>query len=171
MDFMSLAKDRWSCRKFDSKMVEDDKIAQVLRAAQIAPSACNKQPLKFLVLKGEAVKKIEHCARLYGAPVVIAVLTNESEAWQRKYDAQNFAIVDGAIAMDHMMLMATSLGLGSLFVGAVKTDLLTEALKIKEPWKVQFLMPLGLKAQEAVPDPLHEKRKSLDELCEVMEDL
>lgn len=171
MDFLSLAKSRWSCRKFDPKMVEDDKIEQVLTAAQIAPSACNKQPLKFLVLKGEAVKKIEHCAWLYGAPVVVAVLTNESEAWQRKYDSQNFAVVDGAIAMDHMMLMATSLGLGSVFVGAVKTKLLAEALKVEAPWRVQFLMPLGYKAQEAVPDPLHDKRKSLEELCEVKEDL
>ena len=160
-DFFDLAKERFSCRSYDSTPLTDDEINKLLSAAKFAPTACNRQPFTLLVVRGESLKKIQNCAWLYGAPLAIVVCTNESEAWQRKYDRQNFAVVDGAIVMTHMLLQAADMGLGSCFIGAIKTDLLTEALEIKEPLRAQFIMVAGHMASDVKPDKLHFERKDL----------
>ncbi len=160
-DFLKLAQERFSCRSFEKTPLSDEELNKILQAANLAPTACNRQPFTLLVVRGESLEKLQKCAWLYGAPVAIVVCTNEQEAWQRKYDAQNFAVVDGAMVMAHMLFEATSLGLGSCFVGAIKTNLLTEALEIKAPLRAQFIMVVGHKSAEAKPDKLHYQRKDL----------
>ena len=63
--------------------------------------------------------------------------------------------------MTHMLLQAADMGLGSCFIGAIKTDLLTEALEIKEPLRAQFIMVAGHMASDVKPDKLHFERKDL----------
>lgn len=168
-DFLSLAQGRFSCRKYSPQPLSKEELSKILAAAHAAPTACNKQPFKLLVLTGKSLEKIQKCAWLYGAPCAIVLLTNESEAWQRKYDAQNFAVVDGAIVMAHMLLEAADLDLGSCFVGAIKTNLLTEALDIKTPWRAQFIMVVGHKAEGIEPDKLHFERKPLEAQVEFLD--
>lgn len=165
-DFLSLAMSRYSCRAYAPTPVSDAQISRILEAAKVAPTACNLQPFRLLVLTGESLKKIEKTAWLYGAPLAIVLCTVESEAWQRKYDSQNFAVVDGAIVMTHMLLEATEMGLGTCFVGAIKIPLLTEALKLDPALCPQFIMVAGHKAEseESKPHPRHYERKSLDDL-------
>ena len=133
-DFFDLAKERFSCRSYDSTPLTDDEINKLLSAAKLAPTACNRQPFTLLVVRGESLKKIQNCAWL---------------------------VVDGAIVMTHMLLQAADMGLGSCFIGAIKTDLLTEALEIKEPLRAQFIMVAGHMASDVKPDNLHFERKDL----------
>ena len=79
-DFFDLAKERFSCRSYDSTPLTDDEINKLLSAAKFAPTACNRQPFTLLVVRGESLKKIQNCAWLYGAPLAIVVCTNESVA-------------------------------------------------------------------------------------------
>lgn len=161
-DFLSLAKSRFTCRQFAAAAPADEDLIKILQAANAAPTACNLQPFTLLAVRGQSLERIQNCAWLYGAPLAIVVCTNEKEAWQRKYDGQNFAIVDAAIAATHMMLEAEDLGLGCCFVGAIKTHLLTEALDIKPPLRAQFLLAIGYKEEGFKPDKLHFERKPLD---------
>lgn len=165
MNFLELVKARRSCRAFTSQAVADDDLKTILEAARLAPSACNLQPLRLYVLQGQPLEAARACAWLYNAPAVVLVCTLDDKAWQRKYDQENFALADAAIAIDHMALCAASLGLSSCIIGAIKTDKLTEALQLPAELHPQLMLALG-HADPAVPDTLnlHDKRVSAQEL-------
>ena len=116
MDFMELAKARYSVRSFKNTPVEDEKIAKILEAAKIAPTAKNAQPQKIYVLKSaDSVVAInDNCRCIYGAPLVFAIGYDESRVFgisdERVY---GFGEIDSSIVTTHMMLEAAELGLGS----------------------------------------------------------
>ena len=90
MKFEELIKDRYSCRKFKSTPVEKEKIEKVLEAALVAPTACNLQPQRFLVLTDKNIIKAlddEKCTRYtFDAPLIFVMCVDRSKAWTRKYD-------------------------------------------------------------------------------------
>ena len=95
-DFLSLARDRYSCREFTDQPVEPQKIDALLEAARLAPTAVNKQPWHaWVVTDPEALAKLNVTTRFgFGAKVVIVLGAARDEAWTRKYDGANFADVD-----------------------------------------------------------------------------
>ena len=118
MDFLSLAKQRYSTRQFQSKKVEQQKIDAIIEAAHVAPTAANLQPHKLFILEKEQdLSKLSAFANFYDAPLVIMVLAETTASWQRPFDKKYFADIDCSIVTDHMMLEATSLGLGSVWIG------------------------------------------------------
>ncbi len=109
MDFLELAKKRYSTRQFQNKKVEKQKIEAIINAAHVAPTAANLQPQKLLILDSpEQLSKLAPYANFYNAPVVIVVLAETACSWKRHYDNKYFAEIDCAIVTDHMMLEATS---------------------------------------------------------------
>lgn len=165
MDFLTLVKKRRSCRAFTSQAVADADLQTVLTAAQLAPSACNFQPLKLHVLKGERLEAARQCAWLYNAPAAVLICTYDDKAWVRKHDQENFGLADAAIAIDHMALAAASLDLSSCIIGAIKINELRAALQIPEEEHPQLILALGYPDESAEDKlQLHDKRKPLSEL-------
>ncbi len=165
MDFIDLVKTRRSVRAFRKDPIPEGKLQRILAAAQHAPSAANRQPLRLYVVRDAELreKMLEVYAQKWfaEAPVIICVCAKPDEAWQRR-DGKNYADVDATIAMDHLILAAAAEGLGTCWVGAFKPDRLRELLEIPDDLEPLALTPLGV--PDTSPDPT--PRKSLDELVE-----
>ena len=163
MEFEDLIQKRYSVRSYQSRPVEDEKLKTVLDAARLAPTAANKQPFRLIVVKTEGkkeeMKRIYHADWFSQAPLVICVCTVKSESWTRR-DGRNYVDVDATIAMDHLILQATDLGLGTCWIAAFDAEAAREVLKIPEGVEPLLFTPLGYPADEAGV----KSRKELDEL-------
>ncbi len=162
MRFIDLAVLRRSVRNYKADTVEQKKLDLILDAGRVAPSACNIQPLKFILLVGEEVWRLES---VYGrdwflnAPAVIVVCCDQTRAWKRS-DGKSYGDVDAAIAMDHMILQATELGLGTCWIGAFDEFELRKALELPDHVEPVVMTPLGYPVE--LPDI--RVKKGLDEL-------
>ena len=165
-DFLSLARDRYSCRTFTEKPVEPEKIDALLEAAVAAPTAVDKQPWHAWVFETpEAAQRLAACTRFhFGARVIIAVGAKADEAWVRKYDGRNFADVDASIVATHIMLAAYDLGLGTTWVGHFDAPAVKEAFPEMADYDLVALFPLGYPAPDGGPSAQHDKRKDVADL-------
>ena len=123
MNFAELIRQRYSVRAYKPAPVPDDLLAQVLEAGRLAPTAANKQPFRVIVIhtKGREaeLRRIYHRDWFTQAPLILCVCTVRAEAWKRAmYDGKSHADVDAAIVMDHMVLAAADLGLGTCWIAA-----------------------------------------------------
>jgi nitroreductase len=162
MDFLELVGKRHSVRSYSDQSVEQEKLMQILEAARLAPSACNVQPWYIVVLQGEQVKGLASAyARSWflEAPLVLCVCADTTAAWARG-DRVSYAMVDAAILMEHIVLAATELGLGSCWVGAFDVQALRGILQVPQHIMPVAMTPLGYSASE----PQERPRKSLDEI-------
>lgn len=117
MDFIELAKKRYSVRSYSNKKVEPEKLNRILQAAHVAPTAANLQPVHLIVVQDEdGLAKIGKGANIYGAPLAIIVCADHNKAWVRPFDKKQTCDIDASILTDHMMMEATELGLGSVWV-------------------------------------------------------
>jgi nitroreductase len=164
MEFSTLMQQRYSVRAYKPDPIEPDKLQQVLEAARLAPTAANKQPFKIIVMqtKGREAELL----RIYNkdwfvqAPLVICACAVHSEAWVRKYDLKSYAYVDVTIAVDHLILAAHNLGLGTCWIAAFDPAPTREILKLPEGVEPVIVTPLGYPADELRP----KKRRDLSEL-------
>lgn len=146
MKFLELAKKRYSARAYKPKPVENDKLEKVLEAARIAPTAANRQPFKLIVIQTQ--DREGELLRIYNqpwfveAPIIICACGTPSQGWLRK-DGKNYCDVDVAIAMDHLILAATELGLGTCWVGAFNPEEARKVLKLPDGEEPIAFTPLG----------------------------
>ena len=163
--FLELAEKRRSVRAYKPEPVPEELLQQVLEAGRLAPSACNKQPWRFIVVRSETGRRALGTAYarewFWKAPVVIAVCILPKEAWVRSYDGQNYAMVDGALALDHMTLAAAELGLGTCWIGAFDPAAAREILGLPDGVEIVGLTPLGYPDVE--PNPRARSRRPLAE--------
>ena len=163
MNFLDLARARHSVRSYKNDPVPEAMLTQVLEAGRLAPSACNYQPWYFVVLKGK--KEVAALSSSYerpwflAAPVVIVVCIDHTRSWKRG-DNKDYGDVDAAIAMDHMVLQATELGLGTCWIGAFNKDAAMNALGLPEQIEPVLMTPLGY--PDSQPDA--KPRKKLEEI-------
>lgn len=164
MSFSDLVKERYSVRKFDSREIEKEKLLAILEAGRLAPTGCNYQPQRILVVQGEDLERFEGCSPCrYGAPVVLAVCYDNTVSWKSR-SGRDIGDVDGTIVLTSMMYQAQELGIGSLIVGMYKEPLLRERFSIPENYGIVCLLMLGYPAEDCEPHPqLHESRKPLEE--------
>ncbi|HOU11737.1 MAG TPA: nitroreductase family protein [Anaerolineae bacterium] len=155
MEFAELIQKRYSVRDYAPTPVEDEKLQQVLQAAQLAPTAANRQPVRVIVIK-TAGRETE-LQRVYGAawfgkaPLALCVCGVKDEAWVRKHDGKCYLDVDAAIVMDHIVLMATALGLGTCWIAAFNPDAAREVLGLPEEVEPLLFTPLGYPADQPRP--------------------
>jgi len=163
MGFLELAKQRYSVRAYKSDAVEDDKLQKVLEAARLAPTACNLQPFQLIVIhtkrRERELQKIYSASWFVQAPIVICACGKPSESWVRK-DGENYCDVDVTIVMDHVILAAADLGLGTCWIGAFNAEAAREILGLPDDVKPLAFTPLGYPDTQAGP----KSRKSLDKL-------
>lgn len=149
MKFMTIAKTRHAVRSYLPRPVEPEKVAQILEAAHVAPTAGNCQPVRLLVLQTpESLAKAAKAVGLYGAPLAILVCADHDLAWTRPFDGKQTSDIDAAILTDHMMLQATELGLGSVWVCYFQPDVLRQEFQLPPNLEPINLLALGYSAQE-----------------------
>jgi len=163
MEVKEAIKARRSVRAYQDREVPEEKIKKVLEAAQLAPSANNRQPWKFVVVRDP--QRREQLARAAAnqnfvgeAPVIIVAVALQPEYIMR-CGVPSYP-VDLAIAVDHMTLSAVDEGLGTCWIGAFYQDEVKRILNIPEKYKVVALLPLGFPADK----PESKFRKPLEEI-------
>jgi nitroreductase len=166
MGFLELIKKRYSTREYKNIPVEDEKIMQILEAGRLAPSATNAQPVHFVLIKEkESLEKIYSTYSrdwIRTAPVIIVICADETNAAKHK-DGTSYGPVDVAIAIDHMTLIATELGLGTCWVGAFDKVKAAELLQTPKGIIPLFLLPIGYSGDN--PDlSRHNTRKPMSDI-------
>jgi nitroreductase len=165
MEFHDVIRSRRSIRAYRSDPVEEDKLERILEAARRAPSAANRQPVCFYVIREGETRSalLEAYSQQWfaNAPVIICACSRPEEAWRRS-DGKSYADVDLTIAMDHLILAATAEGLGTCWIGAFKPEPLRRLLGIPDELEPVALTPLGYPDEE----PAERPRKDLDEIVE-----
>lgn len=166
MDFITLAEERYSVRSFDRRVVPEEIVESLLHAAHVAPTACNYQPQRILVIdSAEALEKLKGCTRChFDAPLAMLVCYDVGECWKRKYDGAESGWVDASIVTTHIMMAAQSLGLGSTWVMHFDPFKMREAFNIPENIVPVALLPMGYPAEDAQPLALHSTFRALDEV-------
>lgn len=166
MSLLELAKKRYSVRKYEEKKVEEEKLQIILEAGRVAPSAKNNQPTRLIVVRETAgLEKLKKGANVYGAPLVIIVCGDRDAAWVRPYDSKNVVDIDATIVTDHMILQATELGLGTLWVCYFDPAVIRKEFNLPDNIEPVNILAIGYAAGEAKsPDRHDEVRKSLQEI-------
>ncbi|MFA6281557.1 MAG: nitroreductase family protein [Candidatus Omnitrophota bacterium] len=151
MDVFEAIKKRRSVRSYQDKPIEEEKLFKILEAARLAPSASNRQEWRFVIVrdktkKTELSKAAKNQKFLEEAPVVIACLAETDNHIMTC--GQACYPIDVAIAMDHMALMAVSLGLGTCWIGAFHEEEVKKILDVPEEIRVVELLCLGFPKDE-----------------------
>ncbi|WP_144744669.1 nitroreductase family protein [Enorma burkinafasonensis] len=165
MAFLDLATERYSERRFSARPIEREKLAAILEAARVAPTARNLQPQRILVVESAGgLAKMDRCTKCrFGAPTVL-VLTYDMTLASRSPDVMDFGIVDTSIAATHMMLQAQELGIHSCWVGLIDPPELRRQFDIPRTHRIVSVMPIGYPSDESAPSPMHEASIPLDEM-------
>ena len=146
MDVFEAISSRYSVRGYKPDSVSDELLGKVLGAARQAPTAANRQPFRVIVVHTKG--REEELARVYArpwllqAPLVLAVVAVPGEAWRRS-DDKPYDEVDATIAMDHMVLAATALGLGTCWIAAFDPDAAREVFGLPDDVELVAITPLG----------------------------
>jgi nitroreductase len=161
--FLKFLQERRSIRTYLDKDIPESEIEMILEAGRWAPSASNKQPWEFIVIKDkEILKKISKVA-FYGkhikrAPVAIAIVGKTKEN-------PNYYIIDTSLVSMNMMLMAWSLGIGTCWIGALKRDVVKEMLGLGRNDYLLTVLPLGY-IKGNIPKP--SLRKNLNQIKRIL---
>jgi nitroreductase len=157
LNIQEVIEKRRSIRKFKPQAITEEHLQILKIAIQLAPSASNMQPYKFIIVTDEELKKnLVKAGSLQeflskAAVIFVGIGDPSREKWFK---------VDIGIAMEHLALQATELGLGSCWIGAFDEEQVKAVLKISQNLRVVALMPIGIAGQ----DPPARPRKSLEEL-------
>ena len=163
MAFLDLVKQRYSCRSYQNKSVEQEKLDYILECVRFAPSAVNKQPWQFRIVSTEGEKdKLQQCYNrdwFKTAPMYIVASILHDEEWVRA-DGKHHGDIDIAIAVEHLCLAATEQGLATCWVCNFDAKLCKEQFALPENEEPAVIIPLGYAADELKP----KNRKAIDEI-------
>lgn len=167
MDFIELAKRRYSVRSFLARPIPRRELELILRAGQLAPTACNRQPQRILVIdSAEALDKLRRCTQShFNAPAALLVCCDTRKCWTREYDGKPSGDIDASIAATHMMLEAAQLGIGSTWVMHFRPDAVRREFNLPDYLEPVALMPMGYPAPDAQPSPMHDETLPLEDLA------
>lgn len=166
MNFLEMAKSRYSVRSYKDNKVEKEKLDKILLAAHVAPTAANLQPVHLIVVQEEeGLNKIGKAANIYGAPLAIIVCSEHTKAWTRPFDSKKTVDIDASILTDHMMMEATELGLGSVWVCYFKPDVIKQEFELPNTLEPINILAIGYSNEKpADPERHTTQRIPLDKL-------
>ena len=144
MEFLEIAKTRYSVRDYKSRKVEPEKLEKILLAAHVAPTAANLQPARLIVVQEEeGLNKVGKAANIYGAPLAIIVCSEHTKAWARPFDNNKTVDVDASILTDHMLMEATELGLWSVWICYFKFDVIKQDFGLPDTLESINILAIG----------------------------
>lgn len=176
MEFLELAKARYSSRMYKSDPVKRETIERCLEAARLAPSACNSQPWKFIVCDSEPLRQnlVEQAfSGIYSmnafakkAPVIIAVVRQSSQYASKlggMFRGTDFSLLDIGMACEHLVLQAAEEDLGTCILGWFNEKNVKKILDLSFSSKLDLLISLGYPAEK---HSRPKNRKTLEEIRE-----
>ena len=165
MEFSEVVKNRYSCKKFDGRKVEKDKLNQILEVGRLAPTAKNLQEQKIYVVESdEVLAKIDEATPCrYGASTVLVVAFDKNNVFVYPGEKRNSGVEDATIVATHMMLAATNVGVDSCWLNYFDPDKLAKSLGLPDNEEVLMVMDLGYAAADTKPLDNHNNRKVIDE--------
>ena len=158
MEFLELVSRRNSCRRFiKDKVCEREKLKKCVQAARLAPSACNSQPWRFLIIDEPGLlNKVVEVARkgiysvlnrfLSSAPCIVVVIADKERYIARVgglITGTDYFLIDIGIACEHFVLQAQELGLGTCYIGYFNEKGLKKLLGIPRRYKIPLLIAVG----------------------------
>lgn len=164
MDFFQLAKQRCTTRGFTDKHIPEKDLEYILHVGRIAPTACNQQPQRIIVVqKPENIMKVQKAYRTFGSTCVLIVCRDRRNELIRPYDQKCSGDLDIGIICDHMMLAAREKGIGSVMVGLFDPAIIRTEFEIPEYIVPTALLIMGYPEEFLSPERHSEDRKPLDE--------
>ena len=178
MNFLELVKKRQSIRKYLPKTVSRETIDKCIEAARLAPSACNSQPWKFIVvdnpdktseLANAAFSGIySMCTFVKKASVIIVVITEKSSYAARVGSFLKniqYSLIDIGIACEHFALQAAEKNVGTCMIGWFSEKKVKKYLKLPKSAKIDMLISMGYPEDEETRE---KNRKPIEEIREFM---
>ena len=165
MEYEKLIAERYSVRNFKPEHLPEEYISKILAAAHVAPTGCNYQPQRILVLNtDESMEKLKKCTKChFDAPSAMLVCYNEDESWTRRYDGAKSAPVDAAIVATHMMLEAHNIGVGCCWVMYFDPSELKTEFNIPDNVTPLALLVMGFPSDTSSPIELHSEFRPLED--------
>lgn len=165
MNFLDLAKKRYSVRKFDTRTVEQEKVNLILEAGKVAPTANNYQPQRIYILSSKkSLYKLESCTPYhFHAPLAFLICFDNSKSWKRTFDNTDMGLVDASIVITHMMLQITNLGLGTTWVAHFDPQKIKSMYSLPNNIVPVAILPVGYPAESSKPHSNHNKRLELSQ--------
>lgn len=174
LDFIDLVKKRQSVRKYSQREVETSKLKKCMEAARLAPSACNSQPWKIIILTDRDIKE-QIAAETYGkvaafnkfthtAPVILVLVKEQPNLTSKtgaKIKGIDYTLIDLGTAAEHICLQAAELELGTCMIGWFNERPIKKILKIPRSKKIGLLICIGYPEDNKIRD---KKRKPLDKI-------
>ena len=169
MEFLELAKERYSVRKMKTERVKQEDLDKILEAARLSPTAKNMQRERLLVINTEeGIEKIKQCTSCdFGASTIIVISYEKDDKQDESEESRKYGLIDTGIVATHMCLEATNIGLGTTMVGLFDRELTRKLFNIPAKYQPELLLPIGYIDRK--PSILHERRKPIEELVKYNE--
>ena len=166
MDFEKLITERYSVRKFKNEHLSDEDVKKIINAGHVAPTGCNFQPQRILVLNtDESIEKLKHCTRChFDSPCAMLVCYNKDESWKRPYDGALSAPVDAGIVATHMMLEAHNIGVGVCWVMHFDPFKMRDTFNIPENLEPYALLVMGYPREDSKPLNMHFESRPVEDV-------
>ncbi len=177
MNFLELVKTRQSVRKYSAQAIEPDKIEQCIEAARLAPSACNSQPWKFIILNDEDIKNkvaretfntlVQFNKFVVEAPLIVVVMMENPKVISQiggRLKNKDFYLMDVGIAAEHFCLQAAELGLGTCILGWFNEKKIAEILKVPKNKRIGLIITVGYPHDTIIRTKI---RKSTQEILKI----
>lgn len=164
MDVMKAIETRRSVRSYASRPIPAKVMERMCQALRYAPSACNFQPWRFILvtdagLRRQVAQAANNQLWMAGAPVIVVGCGLPAQAYKGMGGHGNSVDIDVAIALDHLTLAAVADGLGTCWIGAFDEEKVKRLLEIPPDVKAVALTPLGYPASGDLNSPLDESRR------------
>lgn len=165
MEFSEVVKNRYSCKKFDGRPVEEEKLKAILEAGRVAPTAKNLQEQHIYVVQtAEGLAKIDEATPCrYGASTVLVVAFDKDNVFVYPGGKRDSGVEDASIVATHMILAAENEGVDSCWINFFDPDELAKKLGLPANEEILMILDLGYAAEGAGPLPTHGRRKELSE--------
>ncbi len=178
MDFLELARRRYSCRRYSDKPIAKEIIERCLEAARLAPSACNSQPWSFVVVQQKEMRDQVAQAAFSGmysmnqfakeAQAFVLVSREDSKPAAQvgqMIQGTQYNLIDLGIACEHFILQAAEEGIGSCWIGWFNAKAVKKVLKLLSRKKVEIIISLGYPQDDTIRE---KNRKFLGEISEII---
>ncbi|AGI47754.1 Nitroreductase [Thermoplasmatales archaeon BRNA1] len=167
MDFLELAKKRYSVRQYSDRKVEKEKLDLILEAARVAPTGCDYQPVRIYVIQsGEGLEKMRSLSKCtFGANTILLFTYDRDEEWNNPLEnGVHSGDQDVSIVATHAMMEAEDLGLGTCWCNYFANSEVEKAFSLPPCERVVLFMTLGYPADDAQPLNLHFRRKPVEDI-------
>ena len=165
MEFQNVIKERYACKKFDGRPVEESQLLAILEAGRLAPTAKNLQEQRIYVVQSEeGLAKLDKATPCrYGAVTAVVVAFDKNNVFTYPGEKRDSGVEDASIVATHMMLAATAEGVDSCWINFFDPEVMAKELDLPENEEVLMVLDLGYAAEGTKPLATHSQRKELSE--------